>query len=131
VPERASELLTDVDYWSVLLIYTLSLCFGFVGGFSGASMVFIGYSKKQRWLSIAFALGVSGAITAVVILSCIFSYQILFSENYIDNFESIVHISLFSGFATSIITMIINKGIANRLVLKYKGFELELKEDEK
>lgn len=134
MPENSRQIIENANYIGLLMVYGFSLCFGFVGGFSGAALIFKAKGRKERWLSRAFAMGIAGSVTSIVILACIFTYQFFSGSVIIGNFDSIIHLGLASGFVTTITMMILNHGLSN-VVLKYKGFEVDLelvkKDDEK
>jgi len=125
MPEKLSELLSKADYLSIMTAYGIAAVFGFLGGFGGCSVVLIKMRKFHRRLALALGLALSSAVVATVVFSGIFSYQFFSGKEIISSVDAVIHLSLVTGFFTSIFMMVVNRGLT-KLAIKYKGLQIDL-----
>lgn len=128
MPEKISTLLESADYVGVLTMYGIAVAFGGLGGFCGASVVLLkigGLSKWKKGLALILGLSIAGAFCSLMVFTGILSYEVMVGKSIIENIEIVFHLSVFTGFFTSIAMMIANRGIAH-ITLKYGQASIEV-----
>lgn len=129
MPDKTSLLLEAADYIGVLSLYGIAIAFGGLGGFCGASTVLLklgGISRLKRGIALVLGLSVAGAFCSLMVFTGILSYEVLAGKHIIDNIEIVFHMSVFTGFFTSIAMMIANKGISH-ITVKYGAARIDVK----
>ncbi|MCK5226514.1 MAG: hypothetical protein KAQ89_07320 [Planctomycetes bacterium] len=129
MPDKISSLLDAADYIGVLSLYGIAIAFGGLGGFCGSSVALLkmgGFSKLKQGIAVVLGLTIAGAFCSLMVFTGILSYEVLAGKHVIENIEIVFHMSVFTGFFTSIAMMVANKGISH-ISLKYGAASINVK----
>lgn len=121
MPEKITSLIDAADYVGVLSLYGIAVAFGGLGGFCGSSVVLLklgGIPKWKRGIALIMGLSIAGAFCSLMVFTGILSYEVIAGVSIIEDIEIIFHMSVFTGFFTSIAMMVANKGISH-ITFKY------------
>ena len=128
MPEKLHSLINAADYIGVMSLYGIAIAFGGIGGFCGTSIILLrmgGITKLKKGLSLILALGIAGALCSLMVFTGILTYEVFSGKEVLDSIEAVSHMSVFTGFFTSIFMMLANRGITH-VSLKYGKASLEL-----
>lgn len=135
MPEKITSLIHVADYLGVLILYGIAMAFGGVGGFCGASIVLLKIGGLSRWkkgLALILGLSVAGSLCSLMVFTGILSYEAFTGVQILTDVDMVLHLSVFTGFFTSIAMMLANKGISH-VSLKYgnTSIDVEMNKDKK
>lgn len=132
MPDKITSLIHAADYFGILILYGIAMAFGGIGGFCGASIVLLkigGFPKWKKGIALILGLSVAGALCSLMVFTGILSYEAFTDDHILTDVEIVLHLSIFTGFFTSIAMMLANKGITH-ITLKYGKASIDVKMDE-
>lgn len=133
MPDNMGKLLEAADFISVLTMYGIAAAFGSLGGFCGSSIVMLkigGISKWKKGMAVIMGLTIAGAFCSLMVFTALMSYEVFWGRHIIDNVETVMHASVFTGFCTAIGMMIANLGVSH-VSLKYGNATVKIQMDKK
>ena len=129
MPDKITSLIHSADYLGVLILYGIAMSFGGLGGFCGASIVLLkigGISRWKRGIALILGLSVAGALCSLMVFTGMLTYEAFSGRHLLTDIDIVLHLSVFTGFFTSIAMMLANKGITH-ISLKYGAASIDVK----